>query len=78
MKQSELQAYIGRPGRLKLEGTVHVERLVLPVTVVDAKVSYEKLKLLCEPVAEGCEGQMWVEEWRVKLGGAQDDVSVAS
>ena len=47
MRQSELQAYIGRTGRLTLEGTMHIERLILPCKVIDAKVSYGKLKLLC-------------------------------
>ena len=67
MRQSELQAYIGRTGRLKLQGTLHIECLELPVKVIDAKVSYGKLKLLCAPVDEQTEGQLWVEAWRVKL-----------
>ena len=60
MRSSELTAQVGRLGQLTVEG------LRLSVRVVDAKVSYGKLRLLVQPTDEQSSGQMWVEEGRVR------------
>lgn len=60
MRSSELTAQVGRLGQLVVEG------LRLSVRVVDAKVSYGKLRLLVQPTDEASSGQMWVEEGRVR------------
>ena len=60
MRSSELTAQVGRLGQLVVEG------LRLSVRVVDAKVSYGKLRLLVQPTDADSSGQMWVEEGRVR------------
>ena len=63
MNAKEMSAMLGQVGQLR----TYTEGLLVPVSVIDARVSWGAVQVQVTPV--GGAGTTWVDKGRVKLAG---------